>query len=118
MVAGIALAATLLLACGRVERSEPRHGTAAPERTSAREEAPPPSLAAAAAAGGSTPAAAPWPPVEMRDPDPRNRRFALERWTREPTESLDLVAAAMVDPDESIRERAEQLFEEALARRR
>jgi hypothetical protein len=33
-------------------------------------------------------------------------------------ESLDLVAAALVDPEESIRERAEQIFEEALARRR
>lgn len=118
MFAGAALAATLLFAGGRVERSEPRHGTAAPERTSAREEAPPSPLAAAAAAGGSTPAAAPWPPAEMSDPDPRNRRFALEQWAREPTASLDLVAAAMVDPEESIRERAEQLFEEALARRR
>jgi len=46
------------------------------------------------------------------------RRFALEQWAREPTESLDLVAAAMVDPAESIRERTGQIFEEALARGR
>jgi hypothetical protein len=31
---------------------------------------------------------------------------------------LDLGAAALVDPEESIRERAEQVFEAALARRR
>jgi hypothetical protein len=54
----------------------------------------------------------------MQDPDPRLRRFALEQWAREPTESLDVAAAALVDPEESIRERAEQIFEDALARRR
>jgi hypothetical protein len=54
----------------------------------------------------------------MHDPDPRMRRFALEQWAREPTGSLDVVAAALVDPDESIRERAEQVFEAALARQR
>jgi hypothetical protein len=63
-------------------------------------------------------AAAPWPPAEMQDPDPRMRRFALEQWAREPTGSFDPVAAALVDPDESIRERAEQVFETALARQR
>ena len=54
----------------------------------------------------------------MQDPDPRMRRFELEQWAREPTGSLDVVAAALVDPDESIRERAEQVFEAALARQR
>jgi hypothetical protein len=54
----------------------------------------------------------------MQDPDPRSRRFALEQWAREPTESLDVMAAALVDPDESIRERAEQVFEAALLARR
>ncbi len=54
----------------------------------------------------------------MQDPDPRMRRFALEQWAREPTGSFDPVAAALVDPDESIRERAEQVFETALARQR
>jgi hypothetical protein len=54
----------------------------------------------------------------MQDPDPRVRRFALGQRARNPTESLDLVTAAMVDPEESIRERAEQLFEDALARRK
>lgn len=59
-----------------------------------------------------------WPVPVMQDEDPRVRRFALEQWARNPTESLDLVGAAMVDPDESIRERAAQIFDEALARRR
>jgi hypothetical protein len=118
MFAGAALAATVLGACGRVERHESGRESAAPERTSAKGLAPPPAAAAAASAGGSTPAAVPWPPAEMLDPDPRMRRFALEQWARDPSESLDLVAAALVDPEESIRERAEQVLEEALARRR
>jgi hypothetical protein len=54
----------------------------------------------------------------MQADDPRARRFALEQWARNPTESLDLVSAALVDPEESIRERAEQVFEGALARTR
>jgi hypothetical protein len=118
MFAQAALTAMLLCACGRIERTEPGRETAAPERTSASGVALPPAAAVAPSAARSTPAAAPWPPAEMLDPDPRMRRFALEQWARGPTEALDLVAAALVDPEESIRERAEQVFEEALARRR
>jgi hypothetical protein len=54
----------------------------------------------------------------MQHPDPRVRRFALEQWARNPTPSLDLVTAAMVDEEETIRERAEGLFNEALIQKR
>lgn len=117
-LAWAALAATLLCACGRIEPAESGREAAALERTSASVVALPPVATVAASAARSPPAAAPWPPAEMLDPDPRMRRFALEQWARSPTESLDVVAAALVDPEESIRERAEQVFEEALARRR
>lgn len=118
MFAQAAIAATLLCACGRIERTDSGREAAPPERTSASVVALPPAATVAPSAVRSTPAAAPWPPAEMLDPDPRIRRFALEQWARSPTESLDVVAAALVDPEESIRERAEQVFEEALARRR
>ena len=118
MFAQAALAATLLCACGRIERTESGREAAPAERTLASGVALPPAAAVAPSAARSTPATEPWPPAAMLDPDPRMRRFALEQWARSPTESLDLVAAALVDPEESIRERAEQVLEEALARRR
>jgi len=118
MFAQAALAAMLLCACGRIERTESGREMAAPERASASGVARMPAAAVVPSAARSKPAAAPWPPAEMQDPDPRLRRFALEQWARGPTEALDLVAAALIDPEESIRERAEQVFEEALARRR
>jgi hypothetical protein len=59
-----------------------------------------------------------WPVAVMQHPDPRVRRFALEQWARNPTKSLDLVTAAMVDEEETIRERAEGLFNEALIQKR
>jgi hypothetical protein len=109
-------AAAMLCACGRTEPTVPAIEAAAPARVSAIES----KRAAVPAVDPSPaqPAVVAWPPAEMQAPDPRMRRFALEQWAREPTESLDLVAAALVDPEESIRERAEQIFEEALARRR
>lgn len=113
-----ALAATLLCACSRIERPESGREAAPAERASASAVELPPAAMVAQRAARPTPATAPWPPAEMLDPDPRMRRFALEHWARSPTESLDMVAEALVDPEESIRERAEQVFEEALARRR
>lgn len=109
-------AATILSACSRTDDTASRREATAPAPTSAQVFRWPESRAVKPSA--AHPAAASWPPAEMQDPDPRMRRFALEQWARNPTESLDVVAAALVDPEESIRERAEQVFEEALARRR
>jgi len=121
---GLAVAG-VLCACGRVGPAEsPAPPSAATVGPIAQVAAALPSAARdqpdvpATAAAPIPHAAVPWPSAEMRDPDPRMRRFALEQWAREPTESLDLVAAALADPEESIRERAEQVFEEVLARRR
>jgi hypothetical protein len=115
VAAAAVVAAAALCACSRADDRLPTPAATAPKRTSVTvthvDRAPSASPSAALAA-------APWPPAEMQDPDPRMRRFALEQWAREPTESLDVVAAALVDPDESIRERAEQVFEAALARQR
>jgi hypothetical protein len=52
----------------------------------------------------------------VEEPDALTRAVALETLARDPG-ALDAIAAAMVDPDESIRERAQQLFDEALERR-
>jgi hypothetical protein len=115
VAAAAVVAAAALCGCSRADAPPPAPVAAAPKRTSLTM----PQVARAPLASPSTAlAAAPWPPVEMQDPDPRMRRFALEQWAREPSESLDMAAAALVDPDESIRERAEQVFEAALARPR
>ena len=53
----------------------------------------------------------------LNDPDPQVRLLGLDAWSRHPTETLDVVSHALVDPDESVRERAQALFEEALAPR-
>ena len=51
------------------------------------------------------------------DPDPRIRLQALEMWAMHPGPTRDPVTHALVDPDEAVRARAQELFEEALARR-
>lgn len=51
------------------------------------------------------------------DADPKIRLYALEAWALEPGSSLDPVTYALVDPDESVRARAQEVFEEVLAHR-
>ena len=46
------------------------------------------------------------------DPDPRVRLNALEAWARDSHESFDPITHALVDPDEEVRARAQELFEE------
>ena len=58
-----------------------------------------------------------WLTAAREDPDPSLRAAALENWARDPGETLDPVTHALVDPDELVRERAQGLLEEALARR-
>ena len=53
----------------------------------------------------------------LHAPDPNVRIQALDAWARHPTVSLDPVTYALVDPDESVRARAQELFEQELARR-
>src|ERR1700680_738809 len=50
--------------------------------------------------------------AEMRDdPDPSVRIQALETWARNPEQTLDPLTYALVDPDESVRTRAQELLE-------
>jgi hypothetical protein len=58
-----------------------------------------------------------WLDAAREDPDPRVRLHAIETWAIKPGKSLDPVTYALVDPDETVRARAQELFEEALERR-
>jgi hypothetical protein len=50
------------------------------------------------------------------DPDPGARLRALEDWARGPRDSLDPLTHALVDPDETVRARAQELLEQAWQR--
>lgn len=53
--------------------------------------------------------------AEMREsPDVTARLQALEVWAQQPNESLDPVTLALVDEEESVRERAQELWEQQL----
>jgi hypothetical protein len=53
----------------------------------------------------------------LQDPDPNMRIWALEAWVQQPGASLNPVTYALVDPDESVRARAQELFEQELEAR-
>ncbi|NOS80245.1 MAG: hypothetical protein E8D46_09245 [Nitrospira sp.] len=53
--------------------------------------------------------------AEMREhPEATVRLQALEQWAQQPGEALDPVTLALVDEDESVRARAQELFEQQL----
>jgi hypothetical protein len=58
----------------------------------------------------------PWLAELLDDPDPQVRLQGLDAWERCPDETLDAVTYALVDADESVRERSQALFEQTLAR--
>lgn len=49
--------------------------------------------------------------------DPNVRIQALDAWAQHPGASLDPVTYTLVDPDESVRTRAQEVLEQELARR-
>jgi hypothetical protein len=49
--------------------------------------------------------------------DPAIRLYALEAWALRPGPTLDPVTYALVDPDDSVRTRAQEILEEMLERR-
>jgi len=53
----------------------------------------------------------------LHAPDPEVRIQALDAWARQPGESLNPATYALVDPDESVRARAQQVLEQELTRR-
>jgi hypothetical protein len=59
----------------------------------------------------------PWLAELLQAPDPNVRIQALDAWARQPGHSLDSVTYALVDPDESVRTRAQEVWEQELARR-
>src|SRR5947208_16086032 len=59
----------------------------------------------------------PWLADLLQAPDPNVRVQALDAWAQHPGESLDPVTFALVDPDQSVRARAQELLEQELVRR-
>ena len=59
----------------------------------------------------------PWLAEMLHASDPNVRIQALDAWAQRPGESLDDVTYALVDPDESVRARAQEVLEQELARR-
>jgi hypothetical protein len=57
-----------------------------------------------------------WLGAAREDPDPRVRLHAIETWAVNPGNTFDPVTHALIDPDETVRARAQELFEEALER--
>jgi hypothetical protein len=66
----------------------------------------------------SASAAATDSPDALADSDPGVRIRNLETWAQEPGATLDPATYALVDPDESVRARAQALLEDVLARPR
>jgi len=61
--------------------------------------------------------APPWLAELLHAPEPNVRVQGLDAWSRLPGAPLDAVTYALVDPDESVRTRAQELFEQEMARR-
>jgi hypothetical protein len=59
----------------------------------------------------------PWLAELLRSPDPNVRIQALDAWAQHPGASLDPVTYALIDPDESVRARAQEVLEQELVRR-
>ena len=58
-----------------------------------------------------------WLAELLHAPDPNVRVQALDAWSQHPGISLDPVTYALVDPDASVRARAQAVLEQELARR-
>lgn len=59
----------------------------------------------------------PWLAEMLQSPDPNVRIQGLDAWAQHPSTSLDPVTYALVDPDERVRSRGQEIFEQELARR-
>ena len=60
-----------------------------------------------------------WYAAARDDPNPKPRLQMIEGWAQQAQRdtSLDLLTHALVDPDEAVRTRAQELFDQELARR-
>jgi hypothetical protein len=57
-----------------------------------------------------------WYAAAREHPDVGVRLMALEHWAQQPSETIDPVTAALVDEDEEVRTRAEELYDQHLTR--
>jgi len=118
----VALAAALC-ACGRPSADKVESSTAVRQADLSKQARNVPAQTTAASAfryGERTQTQTPdpaWLAAARDDPDPNVRLHALGTWAQYAGESLDPVTYALVDPDETVRARAQELMEEALARR-
>ena len=124
-------AALILCACSKLLPADLDHSSPSPEgRTLVAEPrvAPPDAPQRQTASGDMAVASAASEPYQPDDPppwlaellhsaDPNVRIQGLDAWAHQPGRSLDPVTYALVDPDESVRVRAQQVLEQELARR-
>jgi hypothetical protein len=78
--------------------------------------APPPSDAQTPANQTQYEARQQWLAELRESPDATIRLHALELWAQQPGEGIDPLTYALVDEDEEVRARAEELYEQQLAR--
>lgn len=57
-----------------------------------------------------------WYAAMREAPEAGMRLYALEHWAQQPGEAIDSVTYALVDEDESVRTRAQELYEQRVAR--
>jgi hypothetical protein len=113
-----------LLGCGQSAPDKAEHVAARPSAPPSRP-AEPPGRKAAAELPASVPFASQplskeepaWLTAARDNPDPSVRAQALETWAQRPGATLDPFTYALVDGNESVRARAQELLEEELARR-
>src|SRR5437764_9339704 len=118
----VATTAAVLLACGKSTELLPTPANSAPA---------PAQVSIAASTSRLNPPATSWEARQqytdvvlawyaaMRDdPDPTMRLLVVEGWTQhqDPDDKLDLLTHALVDPDDAVRARAQELFEQELTR--
>jgi hypothetical protein len=113
-----------LLACGKSAPDKAEHVAARPSASESRPAEPPARKAAAELPASVAFASQPlseeepaWLTAARDDPDPSVRTLALETWAQQPGATLDPFTYALVEGNESVRARAQELLEVELTRR-
>jgi len=118
----VAVAALALAGCGNPTPETPRHATSMPTHAdemrmrASRLQVPSPAWYDQQA---QTELFLAWYAAARDDPNLRPRLQMIENWVQhgQRDSSLDLLTNALVDPDEVVRTRAQELLEQELARR-
>jgi hypothetical protein len=118
-----AVAALAMAGCGNSTQEIPRHATSTPTDAKRPTSVPDfrPHIATASwdDRQAQTDILLVWYATARDDPDPMARLQIIESWAQQAQRdsSLDLLTNALVDPDQTVRARAQELFEQELARR-